>query len=407
MVAPSPSGYSLRIVAGILRLDRRARSGGLVLGLVGAAGCSLLVSTSDLSNGASTSAPPSSEGGDDGSSREGDASSFVSSSSSGGTEAGAGASGSGSSSGASGASSSGAGTSSSNGSSSSSSGAGGGTVDAGACTPGQVECNSLTPQTCNLAGQWQSGTACSVACCNGTCIDTNTDPKNCGGCGNACGTGYRCGTGFTSFTGTQPSDWTVNGTAVYDSADLAAQLTDLNGGEAGSWVYNRAILCDPISIQFDFYIGGGSGADGMGLMLVTDGATALGPPSGALGMAGLSGFGVELDEWNNGECMDSSTNDIGIDSLVLCNENFPNTLAVNSSPGITIADGNWHTLVVRIASGAFTVTADGNSVFSNQAAGGWPSNPAYYLGFAGGTGGLTDYHRVRNVSVSFPTPSCY
>jgi hypothetical protein len=246
-----------------------------------------------------------------------------------------------------------------------------------------------------------------VACCAGACIDTSADPQNCGGCGVSCSAGYQCGTKLTAFTGAQPSDWTANGTATYDSADLAAQLTDLNDSEAGSWVYDRAILCDPIAIQFDFYIGGGSGADGMGLMLVTEGASALGPASGALGMAGLTGFGVELDEYNNAECMDSSSNDIGIDSLSLCNSDFPNTLAVNSSPGITIADGNWHTLVVNIAGGAFTVSADGHSVFAKQAATGWPANPTYYLGFAGGTGGQTDYHRVRNVSVSFPTPRCY
>jgi hypothetical protein len=399
IVAPSSSRYAARIVALISSFAPRARLRGAALGLIGVAGCSLLVNTSDLSNGATTS-PPSSEGGTDASGEDGDgdASSVVSSSSSGGTDGAANSSGSGSSSSGSSSSSSGSGSGSSS---------GGGTGDAGVCTPGQVECVGLTPRTCDNAGQWEAGSACSVACCAGACIDTNSDPQNCGGCGKTCGAGYECGTEFTAFTGVQPSGWTANGTAMYDSADLDAQLTDLNESEAGSWVYDRAILCDPISIRFDFYIGGGSGADGMGLMLVTEGASALGPPSGALGMAGLTGFGVELDEYNNGECLDSSSNDIGIDSLILCNAHFPNTLAVNSSPGITIADSTWHTLVVSIAGGAFTVSADGNSVFANQAVGGWPSNPTYYIGFAGGTGGLTDYHRVRNVSVNFPTPSCY
>jgi hypothetical protein len=85
---------------------------------------------------------------------------------------------------------------------------------------------------------------------------------------------------------------------------------------------------------------------------------------------------------------------------------LPNTLAVNNSPGIETDDGNWHTMVVSVVNGAFTVTADGNSEFTSYTPSGW-SNGSYYLGFGGGTGGLANYHRVRNVSVTFVTPHCY
>jgi hypothetical protein len=119
-----------------------------------------------------------------------------------------------------------------------------------------------------------------------------------------------------------------------------------------------------------------------------------------------NGFGVEIDEWNNQECLDSNANHVGIDSLDVCGDGVPNTLAVNTSPGITADDGNWHTMMVNIANGAFTVTTDGVTEFSSYSPSTW-TNGSYYLGFGGGTGGANNYHRVRNVSVTFNTPHCY
>jgi hypothetical protein len=214
--------------------------------------------------------------------------------------------------------------------------------------------------------------------------------------------------GFTAFTGSEPAGWTANGSAVYDSADNAAQLTDLNNWEAGSWVYGNSIRVDTMRVIFDFYSGGGGsgGADGMGFMLETDGNTALGGSGGALGMAGLTGFGLEIDEWNNGECMDTTANHLGIDLLTPCGAGEPTTLAANNSPGITVSDGNWHTITLDIVEGAFTVTADGYGEFAAYAPAGW-SDGSYYLGFAGATGGGVGYHRVRNVAVGFTTPHCF
>ncbi|MCS6798141.1 MAG: hypothetical protein NZ898_06385 [Myxococcota bacterium] len=36
-----------------------------------------------------------------------------------------------------------------------------------------------------------TGPACGTgrACCSGTCVDTSSDPRNCGGCGNTCNLG--------------------------------------------------------------------------------------------------------------------------------------------------------------------------------------------------------------------------
>jgi hypothetical protein len=277
---------------------------------------------------------------------------------------------------------------------------------AGVCGPGQTQCSGNGVQSCDGTGNWGTATACPDTCCGNACVDTKTDTNHCGSCGNVCGGGTTCGTSFTAFTGTQSANWTNNGSANYDTGDSAALLTDTNNGEAGTWVYNHAIYVDDVVVQFDFYVGGGNGADGLAMMFETNGANALGTLGGGLGVAGLSGFGVEMDYYNNSECGDASANHMAIDSLTTCGDGPPTTLAENDSPGFTIADGNWHTVIVHVVNGAFTVTADGNSEFSAYSASGW-SNGNYYLGFGGGTGGLNNNQLVRNVSVKFAGGHCY
>lgn len=277
---------------------------------------------------------------------------------------------------------------------------------AGVCAPGQVTCSGTTLQSCDATGNWQTSQQCPVACCSGACVDTTSDPSNCGGCGVTCGGGYACGTSFTAFTGTQPAGWTANGNAVYDGTNNVGQLTDPNNSESGTWIYNNPIYVDSITVQFDFYIGGGNGADGMGFMLETNGSNVVGGGFGGLGITGLTGFGVEIDEYNNGACLDDSTNHVAIDSLTACTSGIPDSLVINDSPGATVADGNWHTMVVQIVDGAFTVTTDGTNDFSAYTPGGW-ANGSYYVGFGGGTGGLNNYHDFRNVNVSFAAPHCF
>ena len=193
---------------------------------------------------------------------------------------------------------------------------------------------------------------------------------------------------------------------MYDSGDNAAQLTDLGLGETGTWVFNRSITIDDVTFRFDFYSGGGNAADGLALMFESNGTSALGGYGGGLGVAGLTGFGVELDEYNNGECLDDTGNHVGIDSLTTCGDGVPTSFVVNDAPGITIADGNWHTIVVHVSGATFTVSADGNDQFGSYAPAGWTSGP-WYVGFGGGTGGLANTHLVRNVSATFTAPRCY
>ncbi len=65
---------------------------------------------------------------------------------------------------------------------------------------GQCTNTDTDPDNCGACGnQCTSGASCSngrclcpggQTLCNGTCVNTSTDPKNCGTCGKLCGTAY-------------------------------------------------------------------------------------------------------------------------------------------------------------------------------------------------------------------------
>src|SRR6478672_12166952 len=46
-------------------------------------------------------------------------------------------------------------------------------------------CNGNTSRLCGSCGAYVC-CASSAACCNGTCTSVNSDPNNCGACGNVC-----------------------------------------------------------------------------------------------------------------------------------------------------------------------------------------------------------------------------
>jgi hypothetical protein len=217
-----------------------------------------------------------------------------------------------------------------------------------------------------------------------------------------------------------PSGWTFNGTAAYVASTQSARLTAAGVfNQAGSLVYDDPIALDSFKAQFEFRMGagGGSRADGMGLVLVKDGPSALGRFGGGLGMAGLDGFGVELDIFNNKLCSDTSNDHVGVDLLTICDTGAktPITLGLADVSGtVDLADAQWHTAEVTLTGGAIRVAIDGNATLSPVTLPGFVDGSSYYLGFTGGTGGLTApdggpggyQEEVGSVSVTFPSARC-
>jgi hypothetical protein len=252
--------------------------------------------------------------------------------------------------------------------------------------------------------------------CNGSCVNPTNDPKHCGGCGIVCSSGL-CGTSIAADMTSSPSGWTFNGSAAWDSSGPSARMTAAGAaGVTGTVIYTHPIVTDDFTASFQFRIGAGGGGryDGMGFMIETKGPTAVGATNGSLGMGGLGGYGVELDVYDNGQCGDTSSDHVGIDSLSPCpsGSSLPTSLFASSdlTSTINLVDAQWHTTTVSLSAGAMSVTIDSHSVASSVALAGFMSGTPYYYGFCGATGGLPGnggiQTEVKAVTMTFPTPRC-
>jgi Bacterial lectin len=254
--------------------------------------------------------------------------------------------------------------------------------------------------------------------CNGACIDPTSDPSNCNGCGNVCATG-RCGTTIAAPMTSLPAGWNFNGSASYDTSAPSAELTVANvPQQAGTFLYQNALGVDGMDVVFQFRIGlqGGLRDDGMGFVIEENGASAIGHLGSGLGMAGLTGFGVELDIFDNGDCGDTSDDHVGVDDLTICDvdNGTPTSLSeLDVTSQLDLADTHWHAAEIALSSGEVTLSIDGTTMLSNVPLTGLDSNGTYYIGFAGGTGGLElpdgggGYRQeVKGVLVTFATPRC-
>jgi hypothetical protein len=103
---------------------------------------------------------------------------------------------------------------------------------------GQCTNTNTDPGNCGTCGnQCTSGTSCSdgqclcpsgQTLCNGTCVNTSTDSKNCGACGKVCGTAYTlpttCSAGVCGTT-CPPTQQSCGALAVYGCCPVAPSTT--------------------------------------------------------------------------------------------------------------------------------------------------------------------------------------
>jgi hypothetical protein len=183
--------------------------------------------------------------------------------------------------------------------------------------------------------------------------------------------------------------WQLYGTATTDGA--SATLTAAGQQfAAGSIVYGTAKAADGIVASFDAYIGGGTGGDGMAMVLLDPASTArIGAAGGGLGYGGLTGVAVTLDTHQNGA--DPSGNFVGI---ATAGAGDVITYAATAT-GIANLRTSTHHFLVRVAAGHVLVSMDGTAIL--DAALTLPSS--VLIGFTGGAGGDTDTHRVSNVVI--------
>jgi hypothetical protein len=248
----------------------------------------------------------------------------------------------------------------------------------GACAPGFADCDG------NLL--------------NGCEVDLS-QPASCGVCGNSCSSGV-CGTSIAASMASLPASWSFNGSAFHDAAAHSGVLTQAVGGSAGTIVYKAPIKTDSFALSFEIKAGGGTGADGFGFMLETNGPSAVGYSGEWVGIGGLDGYGLAVQMFNLGNGrMRVWKLDGPVITVLTPSGNLPN-LPVN------VRNGAWHLEEVQLSNGTLTAKVDGQIVIDSYALPGFVSGGSYHYGFGGGTGWLTDRHEIRNVLVTFPSPRC-
>ena len=144
-------------------------------------------------------------------------------------------------------------------------------------------------------------------------------------------------------------------------------------------------------------------------MLETTGPKAVGDPGGGLAIAGLQGYAIELDTYDNSDCGDPDDDHAGVDVLgSVCGQG--EQMSIQTFPltafGVNLHDGQWHAADVTLADGAVSLVLDGQTIFSGVALPGWTAGVSYWYGFSGSTGAATALQQIRNVQVAFPTPRC-
>lgn len=191
------------------------------------------------------------------------------------------------------------------------------------------------------------------------------------------------------------SSWNFEGSANWDSGNSWVELTGPSIDQAGTaFQTSTTVDADNVSIEFQFFVSGGSGADGFSLTALdsTRMTGFVGSTGGGIGYAGLPGWSIEVDTYYNGAYYDPTTADhlsVHIDG--------DNTAYVAWSALPEMEDGSWHTMAVTMSGGWLTVEIDGTA-YIDQAVSGISNFPAY-VGFTAATGSLTNYHLIDALEV--------
>jgi hypothetical protein len=191
--------------------------------------------------------------------------------------------------------------------------------------------------------------------------------------------------------------WGLAGSAVVSGGD--AVLTSATAWQAGSVSSPTAVATDGLTVAFDAVIGGGTGADGMTLTLAdASSAKRLGFSAGSLGYSGITGTAVGLVTFKNAG--EPSANFVGVADGGPVSPGIPHWVA--TSTAVPVLEGATTHVVVSVSGHTVTVAVAGVVVLTTVVA----SLPSLAdVVFTGGTGGRTDAHTVRNVTLTYGPPS--
>jgi hypothetical protein len=193
--------------------------------------------------------------------------------------------------------------------------------------------------------------------------------------------------------------WSHNGTAAISGTTLS--LTGTASNSAGSGFFTKPLDTHHLIVTFDSTIGGGTGADGQALVLgdPSRGAlpSSLGVKGGGLGFSGIPGIAVALDTYKN--AVNPSNNFVGISDGPTSSTSQDTLHWLATSPNVPALRATRH-IKVEVLNGRVMMWVEGTQVLSQVVT--LPASA--YLGFSGGSGGLTDNHQVSNLKIEGDAP---
>lgn len=188
--------------------------------------------------------------------------------------------------------------------------------------------------------------------------------------------------------------WVLNGSAKQPNDDTV--LTPASLTVAGDVVYPVAVAGPGLHAKFTVQIGGGTGADGMSFAILDATKStphSLGATGGAVGFGSLTGVAAILDTFQNAG--DPSSNFVGIATgNTGANRQSLSYLATAAAP--TSLTAGTHTVDVTTTATSMTIILDGGTPLTATAT--IPRRAL--LAFTAGTGGQTDIHVVRDISIT-------
>ena len=199
------------------------------------------------------------------------------------------------------------------------------------------------------------------------------------------------------------STWHFEGAASWDTTNSWVELTPAGTNIVGSAFQTMPTLGNNVTLRFQFYLGGGTGADGFAVTALdidrmTDFQASAGgclgyggDPSCPNAKAGLPGWSIEVDTYQNEE--DPTAEDhvaMSFDGDV----NNPVVWSVLPE----MEDTGWHAMEITVAAPRVRVSIDG-TVYIDQDVSGITDFPAY-VGFSAATGALTNQHLIDALTVT-------
>jgi hypothetical protein len=201
------------------------------------------------------------------------------------------------------------------------------------------------------------------------------------------------------------SSWNFEGSAAWDASNRWLRLTDVALDQVGTaFATSSTVRADSVQISFAFFIGNGTGADGISLTALDTArmTTFMGGTGCGIGYGGdaactqgpaLPGWSIEVDtHYNDGQ------DPTAADHLMFTFDGDVDDPAVWAELP-EMEDTGWHQMVVDVSAPRVSVSIDGTVYIDQDVSGGAFAFDAD-VGFTAGTGGLTNEHLIDSLEVT-------